>query len=291
MRKKDFVKEKAAKALGYSGMATALLAMAHEADAQVVYTDVDPDSVFIMEQFDVDFDGDGVVDISVNHGQVMTATSGGALLTVNKAAVEVPSGNAFLAENSGGYAYVAVLGMGNPIAPGNPNFGSASYGTCGGAYFGATSSFYGPWLGQMGYIGCKFQAGSGQTHFGWVQLEVPADCGWITLMGYAYESTPGTAIAAGDTGAVDQVGTWAHVVDFNAVPNPANDRIVLDLGAFGAGETTLCVTDATGRTCITRNIDGASAPYTLDLSDLAPGTYLIQARNGLRVGHRKVVKQ
>ena len=49
----------------YSGMAAAFLVVAKDSDAQVVYTDVDPDAAVISGNYDVDFDNDGDRDLAV----------------------------------------------------------------------------------------------------------------------------------------------------------------------------------------------------------------------------------
>ncbi len=58
----------------------------------------------------------------------------------------------------------------------------------------------GPWVNVTNlYLGLKFQI-NGETHYGWAQLSVQASFEYVAarLVGYAYETTPGKAIAAGD---------------------------------------------------------------------------------------------
>jgi hypothetical protein len=66
-------------------------------------------------------------------------------------------------------------------------------------------SYYGyvynePWPGGgPGLAGLKFQDTDG-AHYGWVKLEVSQAADSVTILGYAYETEPDKAIAAGDTG-------------------------------------------------------------------------------------------
>lgn len=53
-------------------------------------------------------------------------------------------------------------------------------------------------VGQSGYLGLTFQS-DGETYYGWALVSVTVNQGTLvaTLMGYAYESTPGMPINAG----------------------------------------------------------------------------------------------
>jgi hypothetical protein len=61
------------KALSYAAMTGAFLATGEQSDAQIVYTDVNPDRVVqspgasMYDIFPIDFDNDGVADIVVQH--------------------------------------------------------------------------------------------------------------------------------------------------------------------------------------------------------------------------------
>ena len=60
-----------------------------------------------------------------------------------------------------------------------------------------SSGSYGNFLGQSGkYLGVEFQI-AGQTHYGWVQIDVNDEANEATINGYAYEDVAGAAIHAG----------------------------------------------------------------------------------------------
>jgi len=46
------------------------------------------------------------------------------------------------------------------------------------------------------FIGVSFLI-SGQPHYGWIRIDVAADCDSVTIVDYAYEDTPNTPIHAG----------------------------------------------------------------------------------------------
>jgi hypothetical protein len=49
------------------------------------------------------------------------------------------------------------------------------------------------------YLGAKFTVGA-NTHYGWVQLSIPASAETITIHGYGYNQTPDAAVNAGEAG-------------------------------------------------------------------------------------------
>ena len=59
------------------------------------------------------------------------------------------------------------------------------------------------------YLGVRFDL-SGDTHYGWIRVNVAADCSRITIKDYAYEDAPDTPIKAGD--GIPTVGGVVHDV-------------------------------------------------------------------------------
>lgn len=80
----------------------------------------------------------------------------------------------------------------------------------------------GPWRPSgsnsvVGYLGLSFQI-SGQTFYGWAHLAVKFGTTYpftVTLLGYAYETTPGMAISAGETNYVQFIPA---TLQFGKVP-------------------------------------------------------------------------
>jgi hypothetical protein len=67
----------------------------------------------------------------------------------------------------------------------------------------------GPWVNATNrYLGLEFLI-NGEVHYGWARLSVSVTFGVVdaTLNGYAYETTPNTAILAGDRGTTAQNAT------------------------------------------------------------------------------------
>jgi hypothetical protein len=77
---------------------------------------------------------------------------------------------------------------------------------------GSVGSFQ---AGVPGYVGFALDQGAGNVNYGWLKLEFSFDPqttqGVLEALGFGYETTAGTAIAAGDTGgtATPEPGTMA----------------------------------------------------------------------------------
>lgn len=108
---------------------------------------------------------------------------------------------------------VAKLAEGETINSTTGTFGSDSRSNY---TISAESTSYYPfsYSSGIGYIGLKFLDSGGELHYGWVGLNFSSEhSATPTIVSWAYESTPNTAIAAG------------------AVPEPATAAIVAIAGA------------------------------------------------------------
>lgn len=75
------------------------------------------------------------------------------------------------------------------------------------------------------YVGCKFKLGT-NTHYGWVRVSFDDNLTLI-VKDYAYESTPNTPINAGDKG-VSSVDDISFDTYFNTYPSPASTRLTIE---------------------------------------------------------------
>jgi hypothetical protein len=167
--------------------------LAQNVDAAVVYTDV-PDTTITQNQGPIYINLDNV-------GQNEFAIA--AFLNsvrVNPYNIGAQQSKVL---TSGSY-YVNSFAGGASIGPGAAEAGGARFaGRQSGPYF---YNF----VGTGKYVGLKWDIGGGAFNFGWARVDVTsANNGTATLFSYAYESTPNTAIIAGDTGAVPEPSSLA----------------------------------------------------------------------------------
>jgi hypothetical protein len=97
-----------------------------------------------------------------------------------------------------------------------------------------TSGIGGSWVNVNNrYLGVKFEI-KGQTHFGWVRLNVQVQVPQIiiaTLTGYAYETVANKPITAGKTKGPENTSTEEPTESLTA---PSREPLTLGMLALGA---------------------------------------------------------
>ncbi|MCY7411311.1 MAG: hypothetical protein LH473_13645, partial [Chitinophagales bacterium] len=158
------------KLAAYSAMATAICA-ASNADAQIVYTDVNPDvTVNTGDTYDVDLNNDGIVDYKVHAGKNNANTWKSVEIYSSKSSnTNVVA--AYLGAFS--YYYANLFSAGDPIDQAATFYPAYPFVTLNFVY--STGSVQGAWHGAVdGYAGLRFNI-NGEQHYGWIRLDVAED--------------------------------------------------------------------------------------------------------------------
>ncbi len=171
----------------YATAAGVALAVAPSADAQIVYTDIEPDLCVSFSSGTFDIDGDGVDDFSINH------SSFGSYLTYGDFS-PYASGNLFMADSAtGNYAQALIT---SATISSLQTFGSGAFSALFGVGFGV-----GNWLGgNTAFVGLRFlvdQGGANTINFGWARVFVGPHFHYVCVQDMAYETTPGMPIGGG----------------------------------------------------------------------------------------------
>jgi hypothetical protein len=177
----------------YSALAGSIALMSSQADAQIIYTDINPDSTTTIPgtSFNLDLDNGGVVDFTFN------LTFGTGSGTSQGVGITAAGTNAVAGSIVGSYTYPLALNNGDTIKSTLQFNGGSSQSMA--SYFGSGSS-YGNWLGAADkYVGLQFYIGA-QLHYGWARLDVTATANQFTIKDYAYNATPNEYIIAGEMG-------------------------------------------------------------------------------------------
>ncbi len=172
-------------------MSSAFLAAQQECDAQIVYTNVEPDSLIgfgnTYESYSLDLNNDGVTDfLFVNDEEIYSSTS--FTFPYNFNVFLSPGINKIAATPvSSGSFNIEVLMSGDTIDA-NQNWHN--------------NNLLGPgWQGNYpinGFIGLEFIKNS-QTHYGWARLYSPNGADYLVVKDFAYNTIANAPILAGET--------------------------------------------------------------------------------------------
>jgi hypothetical protein len=302
------------KALSYAAMTGAFLATGERSEAQIVYTDINPDHTVqstgagLTDFFPIDFDNDGVADVVVQHyiatnGTTMicwvatfsqTYSSGVPVLLVNRLNRIPGTINTFSARS---YLYPNIFNNGDIISSGNTQLHSFYQG-----YFKSIQTLnwistgqYGQWDPGVGFMGLEFNSGS-NIYYGWLEMDVDAAATRTIVKGYAYESTPSGAIHAGDTGPLgisenQKVSDGSYfLLSGNPVSRSTSSAVWFSttkqqdykievVNNLGDVVKTFTGVAKVGE----KNVQG------LHLQDVATGNYFVRLTMGDKVQHRRLI--
>lgn len=262
------------KAYSLAAGAVAAVGAASEADAQVVYTDVDPDITISVQETDsilLDLNNDDSFDFTI-----YKTTAGDGTEAIRVRPVD---GNEVLGVTSySAYFLAYALDAGATI---NDGAGAWNGTLNDGMMTLAWGSAYGYWAGVTDkYLGLRFNV-DGNTHYAWARLDVAAEGVSSTLKDYAYESTPGEAIIAGEGESINEVINSNFVIG----PNPTNGLLKLNLD----NNYEIIIQDVTGKTLMNTHLE--KGQRTLDISNQSNGIYIVRLINEKESFESKIIKK
>lgn len=285
----------------YSALTGSLLAIAGTSDAQIVYTDVNPDKVLssVGDTMQLDLDNDGITDYVFRTLQYTNSagwyraglvpspySTSNPNQMVGYAAAPFPNGTIF--------AYPSALAQGATIDDNSPQIGlqDVIFNQNGNNVFLFPAMLsvysgnpYGPWNdGAEHYAGFKFSPDAGATfYFGWARCEVTADAKTITIKDYAYESNANTGIAAG-AGDPSGISSANQSVNFSVFSFEGVVNILVNDGSIDG--TTIKVTDMIGETVLSKTVSNRLT--NINLNSFSKGIYLVTVQRGDEIFTKKV---
>lgn len=253
----------------YTAAAAAVTVGATGANAQIVYTDVDPDFMHPGDEigFGLDLDNDGNFDFIIASGDSIFQTSSGAVRVRNTVVAGYGSqaaNNAIAGEMPSAYNYALALDMGTMI-DNTLNWISATNTM---AYNVDSANPYAEnWNGVTDkYLGLRFNSG-GNDYYGWARMDVQAEADVWTLKDYAYNAGQ-VGIEAGATTAIEE-GTMDQYVHFI---NQSDNTVMIRLNEAVTG-ANVTVVSASGQVVQTGAVEGTE--FSVNMNDLAGGIYMI----------------
>lgn len=273
---KNSTSKKSSKIGKYSAAAGAFLATG-AINAQIQYTDVNPDHVIDVNNspYNLDFNADATNDITLQVVQI--STSGSTFNYSGFAADVVPGANGVV---GGGSPFVLPLAL-NAMDPINS---SANFLTGGSKNLGALVNYTsisssvtytgtisnGNFLGQTDkFLGARFDIG-GNTHYGWVRLDVAADGTTITVKDYAYNTIATESIQAGQTVGLENISV-ENKVSIKTLMNEAYINVTPDL--IGG---RIVITDLNGKEI--SSVEVTDINTKIEYTNIQNGVYLLVAQ-------------
>ncbi|WP_430467444.1 T9SS type A sorting domain-containing protein [Winogradskyella ouciana] len=258
------------KLLKYSALSAAIAGIA-DVNGQIVYTDIADFTGGGAVDYNLDLNNDSTIDFIVNASSYNSSIFA---VFLNSSSL---STNSFLGSQPN-YTYPFAMNAGDAISSGQTgwyNIGTLNYVSC---YNGTGSS---NWCGVSDkFIGLRFDIG-GNTHYGWARLDVSASGDSFTVKDYAYNSTPGEAINAGQT-----------TLSINEFEN-SNTRIVpinKSIGLYNLpASTEYRIIDITGKSVLNGSLETDS--YVIEANSLSNGVYIVELNdvNSKAVIRKKIV--
>jgi hypothetical protein len=256
----------------YTAAATAVVGAVAGANAQIVYTDVNPDETVDAvnnggPSFGVlDLNNDEVIDFFVY--SIDTTTPTPSTIKTTLVAPYGTLGNAVAGDAPSGYDYAFALTSGTSIDAATawivPAAALSMAYNANGAF-----PFNSYWANGVTdkYLGLKFFLGA-NAHYGWARLDVTNAGDVFTIKDYAFNATPNTGLLAGQTaGLTENVESTLHFVN----QNDNTVKIMLN----GLTDGTITLVSASGQTVSTGKT--SSDEYIVNLNGLTAGVYVINA--------------
>lgn len=255
----------------YGALSIAIAGIA-DANGQIVYTDVD-DEGGVGVEYTLDLDGDGIIDFKIEHSHTSTSSYINDLF-INR---NFNTQNGVLGDLINGdnldYIYPFALDSGALISNGDSNWNDVE----GNMYLNIRScNIYtnsnwcnGESEGTDKFLGLRFEI-SGNVHYGWARLSVGTNpTNWV-IKDYAYESTAGIGITAGDTGVLgldDNVFSTVKIVALNKSIALFNLPQQTDYKLFSL----------TGQSVLDGKITNNT--HVIEANTLATGIYIIELKD------------
>ncbi len=243
------------------------LFIAFNTQAQVVYTDVNPDSL-VSSQYELDLNNDGIPEFLIEK-----TTDGG---------IDIVQATGLSNQDSiiGYYAgFPAITGYPSALSSNEVIDGASTFvdeGVMGGNH--ALIMEDADWPdGFNRYLGLKFNI-SGAAHYGWAKIKISADYVAFTITEYAYNATAGAAINSG----VVSVEENTSVTEMTVFPNPVSENATLSFFLRDETEVDLYVYDLSGKLILaeSRKIEkpGKQA-FQLNVSQWSSGIYFCRVNS------------
>jgi len=264
----------------YSALAGTVTAAVAGANAQIIYTDVNPDVTVNgnLSGYALDLDNDANADFLFATVDTIVVGSTASITVKRVVALPYQSGNAIAGSTSVGsnatYIYPLALNNGDGIGAAMSWHSGTSNAQSMASFLsnGSNSASFGNWLGVTDkYIPLRFMIG-GANHYGWARFDVVSSADQFTIKDYAYNGTADGGLQAGaqSGSAVGSVKTF----EVAAYAFGKNVNVVFANSSLAHG--VVSISNVMGQEVKASNIN--SQIMHIDMSDVAAGTYFVTVK-------------
>ncbi|MBP9083557.1 MAG: T9SS type A sorting domain-containing protein [Bacteroidia bacterium] len=294
--------------VGMAFIITAVLFTA-SANAQIVYTDVNPDVVRgcnypgpCSANYLIDLNNDGINDFTFSPtakgfscGNCSPNTI--LILGTRDSALVISTVQSWISDTVGGFGLIRLidssLAWTNTVHTLAQNGERCQVCPSGFGSFKTSQGITGNWINVSGkFMGLKVKVGS-DFYYGWIKLgvSIASYSVSITIMEYAYNSTPNQPILAGQTVATG-ITENSFASSINLFPNPATDKLTIALGS-NYKKAKITIADITGKviyTTIATDPDSyREQMIEVNTQDFAAGIYVVQIQTGEFLATKRLV--
>ena len=264
----------------YSVLSLSVVGAMSSAKAQIVYTDVNPDSTINTNgsTFNLDLDNNGVADFKFT---LMNYTSTiNSLFHIKEVLISPLNSNSISGSTFPFFSsfYLPFALNQNQVIGNGPNwksFNSYQYMAEVDTSHGVLAAQVGNWIDSTNkYVGLKFKIGT-ETHYGWARLDVSNDAGSFTIKDYAYNTNPDAPVPA---------GLWTTTGIENIMSNDvevyiSNKKITLLFNNASFEGGTLFMLNILGQSVKSQQIEFSTQ---VDMNEFPAGTYflVVKEKNG-----------
>jgi len=265
----------------YLALAGGITTVVSGTNAQVVYTDVNPDYLLSgnLSVYPLDLNNDSSPDFMLmTLDTLINYVSSSTTYNINIDAVTINPGassNGWLQSNSypTALAQGAMVGSSGSFESSNSSFGYPLVAVIQQSilYNGVPVYNYSNTIGnfqldQEAILGLRFKINN-NIHYGWARVEFTSG-GVLSIKDYAYDATPNTAIIAGETGSgLVSVKENENIVQINNI----NNQLQVELPA-GSSNAQLRLISLSGQEMISKQLN--SNLENISLNELAAGIYI-----------------
>ncbi|MCU0429350.1 MAG: T9SS type A sorting domain-containing protein [Cytophagaceae bacterium] len=275
--KKDYKKKLAQ----YSTLASGLVAISNNSNAQIIYNDFADVVISTSTSFSLDLDNNSTNDITLTMSRTSNSYSGYYYSSVYSA-VDLYVSGVFPVVNSNAAKvqrldFDAVIDANSLYDSSPPFLFFNAYTSQNGAFTGMTDANASWAEGDNDYfMGFKFVNGA-TTHYGWLLLSIGTGY-TATLKEVAIQSTPDAPITAG------QMVTSIFASDSETSKVVMNEESLLLKDMTAAGQVT--VLNSTGKEVLNKAVSIGNNEYST--ASFAPGVYIVRVNLNEKVIVKKV---